>query len=413
MKASTKLALMISVPLGAFVGGFVAADLKRGEAPKLGLLASASPDIAPGEIFNSAFENVRKGYFKDLNSTELRYAGLGGVMASLGDPHTMFFEPVVATAFNKETEGNIDFVGVGARLMRHDRGAKIFTVFDDGPARSAGLKAGDIVIGVNGAKVEGMPVEDIVTKIRGKEGTPVSLRIYQRATGQERNFTMNRAKVLAPTVDGARLEGTKVGYIMVNGFSQVTDEQFAQVLDRVDAESADGLVIDLRGNLGGLLDTATSMLSFFMEDKIVVTIKERGGKERVERTGTSYKRNITCPLVILMNEDSASASEIFAGVLHDYGMATLVGEHTYGKGSVQTVVTMSDGSSAKITVAKYYLPSGQNVDRTTDEDGTYLSGGIAPDVVVPLSLNPKTQMGDPEFDNQLAKALEIIKSKRS
>jgi carboxyl-terminal processing protease len=114
-----------------------------------------------------------------------------------------------------------------------------------------------------------------------------------------------------------------------------------------------------------------------------------------------------------MNEDSASASEIFAGVLHDYGMATLVGEHTYGKGSVQTVVTMSDGSSAKITVAKYYLPSGQNVDRTTDEDGTYLSGGIAPDVVVPLSLNPKTQMGDPEFDNQLAKALEIIKSKRS
>jgi carboxyl-terminal processing protease len=169
-----------------------------------------------------------------------------------------------------------------------------------------------------------------------------------------------------------------------------------------------GLVIDLRDNPGGLLETATEMLSRFGENKIVVTMHERGTAKEVVRTYSGMLHEYTYPIAVLLNENSASAAEIFSGCLRDYGKARLVGDHSYGKASVQNVFQLVDGSSAKVTIAKYFLPQSGFIGRKVDDDGVYVSGGLKPDVEVPLDMDKDPRAGDPKTDNQLAKAIEVV-----
>lgn len=194
-------------------------------------------------------------------------------------------------------------------------------------------------------------------------------------------------------------------------FSEPTADQFAKAVEKLEKAGIKGLILDLRGNPGGLLESATEILSYFADDKPVVTMRMRSGRVAKETTYTGLKRNWRYPVITLVNETSASAAEIMAGVMKGYGLTTLVGEHTYGKASVQTVFPLRDGSGAKVTIARYYLPNGDDISRKVDEDGMYLSGGLKVDVEVKLQDEPTPIIGDPKTDNQLRKAIEVLDGK--
>lgn len=417
MKIVAKIAVFAVALVVTFGIGFAWRDLRNGKAPSLSAMqrlvnADASGmKQTPTQVFKRAFGEIAANYYKPVDTTKLKYAAMGGLLSSQGDPHTIFMEPKMAKEFSDDTRGN--FVGVGARLLPDPLGAKVMNVFDDGPAQHAGVKEGDIISSVDGRSVGGIPVEDIVDKIRGKEGTIVRLQVVRGKEPKPLLFAIKRGTIIAPTAEGHVLPGTNIGYLLVTSFSEPTAQQFEESLDKLEAKGIKGLVIDLRNNPGGLLETAVDMLSAFAEDKPVVTMKRRGGREEIAKTYTGRKRNFAYPVTVLINEDSASAAEIFSGVLQDYKLATLVGDHSYGKASVQNVFMLVDGSSAKITIARYYLPRGIDIGRKVDEEGQYISGGLAPDVKVTLDLDSDVIFGDPKTDNQLQKAVEVIKSKQS
>ena len=214
--------------------------------------------------------------------------------------------------------------------------------------------------------------------------------------------------MIVPTAEGRFLEEQGVGYISLSGFSETTPAQLKQAL--VDAlptgKGAKGVVIDLRDNPGGLLDSAVDMLGLFLDDKPVVFTKGKGLNE----TYRSPKgQAVNTPVVVLINEGSASASEIFAGALQEHKRARLVGEHTYGKASVQTAHSVLDGALAKVTIARYYLPSGANISRKQTDDGEYISGGINPDIEVGLPTDSTALLGEPGKDPQLDAAIKALK----
>lgn len=404
--------LAVFVALAVFFAlGFALRDIQNGRPlsrSALNSLLGKTPPreyVSPVLVFTDALNKIQADYDKPVESEKLRYAGVAGVVASLGDPHTMFMEPKLAQEFALETTGN--FVGVGARLSPDPLGAKAVVVFEDGPAYAAGLRPGDVITAVDGRTVVGATTDEIVKRIRGEEGTPVRLTLVRPSSAANLDVRIVRRPITVPSVESRVLEGTKVGYIAVSSFSEPTAQQFAAALDRMDLAAVEGIVIDLRGNPGGLLNTATDMLSQFVAGKTVVTMKMRGGNQEVEKTRTGRLRAKAYPLALLIDESSASAAEIFAGVLRDYGLATLVGTHTYGKASVQNVFPLRDESSLKVTIARYYLPKGEDIGRKVDPDGQYLSGGLKPDVEVELDVEKEPILGELKSDSQLQKAVEV------
>lgn len=395
-----------------FVGGFVMRDLRQGKAPELGILSKSSSisKQTPTELFAGEYQRILQNYALNVDQDSLLYAGLEGSLRALGDPHTQFMEPVMAQEFEDSAMGRQSFGGVGARLMGDPMGVKVIQVFRGSPAFNAGIRSGDIITSVNGEDVAGMASDEIVDKIKGEIGTSVTLGVL-RGPSNKRALTIKRAQIIPPSADGNLLEGSNIGYVLVTGFEAPTAGQFQQAIRDLEAQKVEGLVIDLRNNPGGLLTTAQDMLSLFLDYKTMVTMDSRRGLEETVMTNGGRERTFNYPITILMNEQSASAAEIFAGVLKDYGRATLVGQHSYGKASVQNVVRVAGGGSVKLTIAHYHLPSGTDMARKVDEDGRYLSGGLKPDIEVELGFGPRVSMGDPKTDDQLKKAMEIIRKK--
>jgi carboxyl-terminal processing protease len=394
--------------------GFFWRDLQQGQIPSTRALAialgsSPNANLSPEQIFKQSYRHIVDSYYKPVKTLELKYAGMEGLMAALGDPHTMFLVPRVAEDFALETRAN--FVGIGARLSPDPLGARIATVFDDGPADRAGLEKDDIITTVDGKAYVGKDVDAMVTKIRGVEGTQVRLGILKKGDSRPKTIVVRRAKIITPTVEGSYLAESQIGYITLQSFSEPTADQFDRVLDKLERNPLQGIVIDVRGNPGGLLETAVEMVSRFVEGKTVVTMKDRDGRRSRASSQFGLMRNMPYPVAILIDEDSASAAEIFAGVLHDYRKATLVGTHTYGKASVQEVKELIDGASAKITIAKYFLPSGEDIGRKVDVDGQYMSGGLKPDVEVKIDEGRQfsfSDFGNPQRDPQLKKAIDVL-----
>lgn len=426
MKKSIGFASAILV---LFCLGFAWRDVQNGKLPdpaafqKLVGISRPAP-LSPAQEFKSAYNRIQTAYYRPVKPLELKYAGIGGMMASLGDPHTMFLVPQVAKKFDMDTKAN--YVGVGARLSTYSIagkviGAKAVVVFDDGPGFAAGLRRGDVITAVDGKSIASQAIEDIVDKIMGEEGTIVKLSILRDGKGTL-VIPVRRSHVVTPTVESQYFKDSRVGYIFIASFSAPTAEQFDKELEKVERNPLKGLVIDVRGNPGGYLETAVDLLSRFRANKVVVSMKMRDGSLNHEYTSPGLEHNFSYPVVILINGDSASAAEIFSGALRDYKMATLVGTHSYGKASVQEVYDFKDGSSGKITIARYYLPLNSDIGRKVDEDGTYISGGLEPDVevepadVLPEDLqanpaNKDSDLPDPALDNQLRKAIEVVLQK--
>lgn len=414
MKPFFKALLFVSVLTLAFAVGFAWRDVRTGHAPSRDaftrLLSGRLDDgQTPTELFRDNYSLILSRFYRPIAPSNLKYAGMDGLFASLGDPHTLFMEPQASENFSIETKGN--YAGIGARLGPDPLGARVATVFKNGPADKSGLKVNDVVTRVGDNDIAGMIVDEIVKLVRGQEHTSVTMTVVREGTPQPLRLTITRAIVIVPTSEGRIIEGTGIGYVTVDQFSGTTVDQFDAALQEVLRHKPQGLVIDVRNNPGGLLDTAVDMLSRFLEGKTVVTMGQKNGRREVSRTPRGQLVGYTGPIVVLINEDSASAAEIFAGVLRDYKRATLVGEHTYGKASVQTVILLKDLSTAKITVARYYLPGGEDISRKVDEDGTYVSGGIKPHYIVENDHTSLTELGNPEQDAQLAKAIELIRQK--
>jgi carboxyl-terminal processing protease len=414
VKTSKTIAAVLGLA-GCLAFGFAWRDVQQGKLPSVRSVnmlfgVKTSSKSSPEQIFKQSYQRILSSYVHPVKAQDLKYAGMSGLMASLGDPHTLFLPPVAAQEFSDETRAN--FTGVGAKLQQDPLGAKVSTVFDDGPAFAAGLKKNDIITTVEGKSVAGWDIDKIVSKVKGPEGTMVHLTVAREGAAKPVAINIRRARITAPTVESTYFDDTKIGYLTVSQFAEPTTLQFVRELDKLEKNEMKGLVIDLRNNPGGLLETAVDMLSLFVKDKVAVKMRFRDGHEEVAKTGSGLLHPFNYPVAVLINEDSASAAEIFAGVLKDYNKAILIGEHSYGKASVQNVFPMVDNSSAKITIARYYLPMTPFIGRKVDEDGVFLSGGLEPAVKVDLDWD-KTEplLGDPKRDSQLARAIQVLQDK--
>lgn len=320
-----------------------------------------------------------------------------GYMDSLDDPYSVYYTQEEYASFMEDTGG--EYVGVGVAVSQ-DIDTKVITVMKvfDGPAKEAGIQSEDVVTKVNGEDITAMDMDSVVDKIRGKEGTEVTITVYRASDAKELDFTMPRQKVENPTVEYKMLDNN-IGYIQVTSFYEVTGDQFIEGVESLKEQGMEGLIVDLRDNGGGLLDIAVNMLDYMLPEGKIVYTEDKDGNVTSEYT-SDEKHQFTMPLVVLVNEYSASASEIFAGAVKDYGTGTIIGETTYGKGIVQRLFPLDDGSAVKLTIAKYFTPNGNDIHKV----------GVVPDVEVELDVDAYRE-SDGEKDNQLDAAIDCIMEK--
>lgn len=335
------------------------------------------------QVLNSYIE---KYYLFDYTEEDVENGIYKGMMAGLGDIYTNYYSPEEYASFMESTNGNYCGIGVAVSQATDTGIITIVQVFDDTPAMEAGMQAGDILYMVEGEEVTGKDLSLVVTQLKGEEGKEVSLSVLR---GEEvMDMKMIRRSVEKPTVDYQML-GDKLGYIQISEFDEVTDKQFSNALGALQLEGMENLIIDLRDNGGGVVDATCNILDELLPEGLIVYTEDKyGNREEIKSDAEHY---FSGELVVLINGNSASASEIFAGAIQDYGIGTLIGTQTFGKGIVQSLFPLGDGSAVKLTISRYYTPSGRNIHGV----------GISPDIELEYDRNA-------EFDNQLQKAVEVL-----
>ena len=392
--------------------------------------ASTKPDkdnpYSQMELITQVMELVRKEYV-DTNSVsykDLTYGALKGMLNSL-DPHSQFMEPQAYEDMKEDTEGK--FGGLGIVISMSKEGfLTIVAPMEDTPGARAGLLPGDRIIKINGKVTEKMSLQDAVHQLRGDPGTKVTITIF-RAKAKDpgdkiKDHTIERAIIDNPSVKDAKILEDGIGYVRITQFNEPTATEFEKALDKLESEGMNALIIDLRNNPGGLLESARKVASEFVPaGKLIVSTEGRDPAQKIVYTSERGKKRLDYPLVILVNAGSASGSEIVAGALQDLKRAVLVGETTFGKGSVQSIIQLRDGSALRLTTAKYYTPSHKVIHEH----------GVTPDIIVPISEEderklleqraraslPKEQLAAedtgektaPIEDVQLDRAIDVIK----
>ncbi len=409
---TTLFVVMILIALGAaFSAGVVMGYYERPEVTQITDLVNKESEQPTGVDFGPFWKTWRMLDEKFVNtsststlasttsSTTLAadqqkrvWGAIAGLVDSLDDPYTTFFPPVENKAFNEEIKGN--FGGVGMEVGTRDGQLVVIAPLKGTPAFQAGILAGDKILEIDGQSVGKLPVTEAVSRMRGEVGTKVKLKIG-RGTSETHEYTITRAQIEVPTVEGKLLPGN-VFKISFYTFSARSADLFREALREFVEARTDKLIIDLRGNPGGYLDAAVDTASWFLPAGEVVAVEDHGGgKEPTYFRSKGYNVfSDQLKLVILVDGGSASASEIFAGALSEHSKATLVGQKTFGKGSVQELVPVTPDTSLKVTVARWLTPKGTSISHN----------GIVPDVEVPFVAASSTG----EIDNQLARALEVI-----
>ena len=326
---------------------------------------------------------------KPLSDKDLFYGSLEGLVSGIGDPYTTFFRPKEAEKFASSLDGK--FFGIGAQLEMKDDALMILATLPETPAARAGLKSGDFIIKIDDVDTYGVNVDEAVDKIRGNKGTKVKLTIIREGERETKDYTITRDEIKIKSV-ASKIENN-IQTLSIAQFGGDTARLFFEFLDEGKKAGVKGYVIDLRSNPGGFLDTSVTLASQWIKEGVIVREKfSDGSEEAYNRIGDT--RLVGVPTVVLVNEYSASASEILAGALQDFGVATIVGNKTFGKGSVQTMQELPDGSAIKITIAKWYTPKGRSIDKQ----------GVMPDVEIKRG-------DDPKKDVPMEKAIELLKEK--
>ena len=334
-------------------------------------------------------------YFLDEVSNEEMQDGIfKGMLESLGDPYSEYYTPEELAEMMEQSEGIYFGIGAYISLDTEKNLPKISGVMEGSPAEEADLRANDLIYEVGGVSTYGLTLTETVSMIKGEEGTEVTLTLIREGESDYLEITLTRRRVEAPTVEYSMLEG-RIGYIRVTEFDSVTVNQFSEALYTVKNSAARGIILDLRGNPGGNLDAVVDMCNMILpEGMIVYTEDKYGNREEYTCDG---ENELQLPLVVLVDMNSASAAEIMAGAIKDYGIGTLVGTTTFGKGIVQQIMSFRDGSAVKLTISAYYTPNGNNIHGI----------GIEPDVL--CEFDGEAYYGSEDHpDNQLEKAKEVL-----
>ncbi|HUJ26568.1 MAG TPA: S41 family peptidase [Myxococcales bacterium] len=326
------------------------------------------------DVFSHVLSLIENNYVEPIDETKLLYGAIDGMVRTL-DPHSNFMDPRAYSALKEETEG--EYGGVGLELTARGDDVVVIAPLDDSPASRAGFRPGDKLIEIDGVAVRGWHEADAVRSLMGAPGTKVTVKATRASWTEPKTFTLIRDVIHVVSVE-SKLVDKKLGYVKIKNFQDRTDAYLRKSLDAMRAEaggSLGGVVLDLRHNPGGLLDQAVKVADRFMDGGVIVTTKGRGGKHVEVERAHSKDTEPRYPVVVLVDGGTASASEIVAGALQDSGRAVVVGTQTFGKGSVQTVIELEDGSGLKLTIARYYTPSGRSIQER----------GITPDVWVKQS----------------------------
>lgn len=337
-------------------------------------------------------------YYQDVDADDLADGLYKGLFEGLDDPYSAYYTEQEYEDLMVTTNANYYGIGAGLKQDPDTMEVSITHIYDDSPAQKAGLLAGDVIVQVDDITATSMEVSDLVTKIRGEEGTTVHLKIYREGESDYLEFDVKRAKVDIPTVSYKMLEDG-IGYIQVAEFAENTPTQFDAAIQDLQGQGMKGMIIDLRDNGGGLLSACQTMLDEILPEGTVVYTEDKYGNRQDYTSDAEHSMDL--PIALLVNGNSASASEIFAGAIRDFDYGTLIGTKTFGKGIVQNIKQLSDGSAYKVTVAKYYTPSGD-----------YIHGkGIEPDIELEYEYTGDTSTDadyDQMKDNQVLKAIETL-----
>ncbi len=387
--------LILAVGCGYFGGRYLYRALVLGEPVS----------VSQGEVLTSTVaqkigvleEMIGEYYLEDVDSSELEQGMYRGIVDALDDPYSVYYSAEELEEVQNKTQGI--YYGIGARvsLDPDTQLARIAGVIEGTPAEEAGLMANDLIYMVDGESVQGMDLTSIVAKVKGDEGTKVHLTVIRKGANDYLEFDVTRRKLDNETVTHEMLEDG-IGYIQILEFDDVTVDQFTDALATCKGSGMTGLILDLRGNPGGNMTSVCEIARMMLPEGLIVYTEDKNGqREEYTCDGT---HQFEYPLVVLVDSNSASASEILAGAVKDYGIGTLVGTTTFGKGIVQRIMRLSDGSAVKLTVSNYYTPKGHNIHKI----------GIEPDIEVPFEPEPYQLDGT---DNQLNRAIEVLKQKQA
>lgn len=355
------------------------------------------------------YQKLDGHYLEKIDRQSFYTNALKGVVDSLGDPYTAYYTKKEYADLMRQMDGNYEGIGVPIMYLGKSKEVVIIAPYKDSPGEKAGLLTGDIIRRVNDEDVTGLDIDKVAEKIRGKGGTVVRITVERQVNEDKRDIeklltegkgeselielSVTRDRIEIPTIAAKMLED-KIGYLQIYGFDGPTYDQFVIQLKKLKEEGMNGLIIDLRGNPGGYLQSVVAIADEIIGKDLVVYIEDKNGQR--ENYQATNERALNLPIVVLIDKRSASASEILAGVLKDYQLATLVGTTTFGKGLVQETFLLEDKSALKVTIAKYYTP-----------DGHYIHGkGIEPDVEVAYKKEDGVT-----YDNQLRKAIEVMQEK--
>lgn len=367
------------VALVGFIAGTRSDQLYAAIAPVFGVKASAdSLDVA---VLQETYRNLKANYDGTLDSAALSDGAARGMAAATGDRYTVFMDKKEAEEFNKDLSGQVS--GVGCEIGRRSDQPTVLRVLADSPAEKAGVKSGDVFISVNGESVEGKDASAVAEKVRGDAGTSVKLTMKRGDSTVD--FTITRAQVSDPSVRWT-VDGT-VGKMIISRFDTQTGSLARQAATEFVSKGVKGVIVDVRDNGGGYLDAARDVAGIWLNNQVIVTEKTDGKVTDEVKSGSSAILG-DMKTILLVNGDSASASEILAGALQEYGKATLVGQKTFGKGTVQKVINLSDGRMLKVTIARWYTPKGKNITKE----------GITPNKVVELTSDDMNAGRDPQLD---------------
>lgn len=386
-----KKGIAIGVAATLVVTGAVFTSYQKVLFPK----GNALSDVKTVQKLNYLEELIDEEYLDEKDESSLREGLYAGLLAGLKDPYSTYYTAEQYKELNTSNEGS--YVGIGAVLQKDDTGgAKIIQLYEGGPGEQAGVKKGDVIKAVDGADVTDKETSDIASMVRDSEKASVTLTIQRENEEKTRDVKVEIRDVEIQTVSHEMLSGD-TGYIRISEFSEVTSEQYKKAFADLKDQGMKKLVVDLRDNPGGLLTAVCGVLRQILPEGLIVYTEDKNGKREEETC--DGKNKLDMPLAVLVNGNSASASEIFAGAVKDYGIGTIVGITTYGKGVVQTIQPLTDGSAVKITIAKYFTPKGNDINKK----------GITPDVEAELSgdITDWTELTHKE-DTQLQTALKEI-----
>ncbi|MCB1195571.1 S41 family peptidase [bacterium] len=347
------------------------------------------------ELFNTVINKVQKDYHTEVTSKELIYGALKGMLSSL-DSHSQFMDPETYEEMRVDTEG--EFGGLGIEITIKDNILTVVTPIDGTPAYEAGLEPEDKIIKIEGKSTKKLSLSEAVKKLRGKPGTTVAISILRPATNEFLEFTLTRDKIKIQSVKDAKILADSIGYIRLTQFQENTSDELETALNDLERQGMKGLILDLRNNPGGLLKEAFKVTDRFLgPDKLIVSTKGRIANQNKEYTSSNKASHPYLHVIVLVNRGSASGSEIVAGAIQDWNRGILIGTRTFGKGSVQSVFPLNDGSALRLTTAKYYTPSGRSIHEI----------GIEPDIVVPYK---KLDSTEKEQKNELESRIEAFEN---